>query len=57
MGVDVALVMAGVPGGGRPRCGLLSSLRRGRSGMMGFAVCWPDGINQRGDHATRGRGS
>lgn len=27
------------------------------SGMMGFAVCWPDGINQRGDHATRGWGS
>src|ERR1035437_8530944 len=33
----------GVPAGGQARVGCRSSLRRGRGGMMGFAVHWPAG--------------
>src|ERR1035437_466873 len=40
----------GVPAGGQARVGCRSSLRRGRGGMMGFAVHWPAGssLKERG---------
>jgi hypothetical protein len=37
--------------------GCSSSLRRGGTGMMGFAVLLAGGVNQRGDHANRWWGS
>jgi hypothetical protein len=40
----VALVMAGVPGGGSPGCALLSSLRRGKAGRHdGVRSAWSAG--------------
>jgi hypothetical protein len=55
-GLVVALVRAGVRLGGQARVGCRSSLRRGRSGMMGFAVHWPAGSITYGATTPRGGG-
>jgi hypothetical protein len=54
-GFDGALVRAGDPGGGQARVGLpVIPTPRQESGMMGFAVYWPAGSINGGDHAKFG---